>query len=758
MSVQDLTLLLHLILAGLYLPVLFTLFQRHEEHETATMFLGGFVLIAGLLDVAEGMWRGGRFFVASQQIANDFQVYGALVLAFLLTLTIVAFVRRDLRPWLGFGLFWGVGFVLILLNVFRLGNVLWTNGQYSLTLERLAPSWAMLGWLLCMVGSVVSVRSAYARSRQPLLRNRLNYWTPVFLMLALNDVLVLSGIPLPGNPIRLAAIALATFIVVTHDPPDLVEVSRRVVTYIITTLVIVGFYVAGFTASQTVFKALPNYNPLLVGAGIALLLSFIFTPLLSVVRRWVNRWLNIQEFHPSRTLHAYSEQISNILDMQRLANVAVGLIIEAMDISRGFLFLVDSELTPDAQKVYRVRAVRNQGERQVKVLTLANDHPVVKQLVLDQRPLLQYDLDLLPAFRAVSSPEREWFNHLEAEVYLPIFSKREWIGLLALGAKISGNRYTENDLVTLSALANQTAVALENARLVENLVQLNTELRQAYRALDKANRDLERLDQTKSDFISIASHELRTPLTTIIGYTEMLLEDRTLPPAIHTMLRNISKGTHRLHEIMDSMFDIAQIDSRTLQLHVTPVDTAGLIKEVSSALERSFKERKQSLTIDIPALPLAKADPNLLKKLFQHLLTNAIKFTPNDGKISVAARALPTRSAELPHGGLEIIVSDTGIGVDPASQDIIFSKFYQPGDLSKHSTSKTRFQGSGAGLGLALSKGIVEAHGGRIWVESKGYDEVNCPGSKFHVVLPLSNSTRDEEAKLGTEVKVFLAA
>ena len=317
--------------------------------------------------------------------------------------------------------------------------------------------------------------------------------------------------------------------------------------------------------------------------------------------------------------------------------------------------------------------------------------------------------------------------------------------MLALGAKISGNRYSEDDLVTLSALAGQTAVALENARLVENLVQLNTELRQAYRALDKANRDLERLDQTKSDFISIASHELRTPLTTIIGYTEMLIEDGALPPSVHTMLKSISKGTHRLHEIMDSMFDIAQIDTRTLQVHLTPVDTAGLVKEVSDGLEKSFQERKQTLTINMPALPLAKADPNLLKKLFQHLLTNAIKFTPNNGQITVAARILPTRSAELPYGGVEVVVSDTGVGVDPASQEIIFSKFYQPGELSKHSTSKTRFKGGGAGLGLALSKGIVEAHGGRIWVESKGYDEVNFPGSRFHVVLPVSNSSGDKQ-------------
>ncbi|HLO15993.1 MAG TPA: histidine kinase dimerization/phospho-acceptor domain-containing protein, partial [Anaerolineales bacterium] len=667
MVAQDLILILHLILAALYLPLLLNVIRKHGGHETAAMFFSGYLLIAAFLDVAEGLWRGGRLYIASQQVANDFQTYGALALAFLLTLTVVSFLRRDLRLWLGLGAFWVLGFVLILLNVFRFGEVIWTNGNFSFTFERLLPSWAMLGWLVFMLGSVFNVRSAFAHSRQPLLRNRLNYWTPVFLLMALNDVFILGGIPLPGNPIRLTAAALGTFIIVTHDPPDLVEVARRVVTYVITTIVIVLFYVAGFTASQTVFKALPNYSPLLVGAVIALLLSFIFTPLLSLVRRWVNLWLNIREFHPSRTLHAYSEQISNILDMQRLANVAVGLIIEAMDISRGFLFLVDTELNNEAQKTYHLRAVRNQGERQIKIITLTSDHPIVKQFTQDARPLLQYDLDLLPAFRSVSSAEREWFNHLEAEVYLPIFSKREWIGLLALGAKISGNRYSEEDLVTLAALANQTAVALENARLVENLVQLNTELRQAYRALDKANRDLERLDQTKSDFISIASHELRTPLTTIIGYTEMLIEDETLPDTAHTMLKSISKGTRRLHEIMDSMFDIAQIDTRTLQLHLTPVDTASLIKEVSDGLEKSFKERQQTLTINIPPLPLAKADPNLLKKLFQHLLTNAIKFTPNNGQINIAARALPTRSAELPYGGVEIIVSDTGVGVDPAS-------------------------------------------------------------------------------------------
>ena len=754
MPAQTLILILYLILAVLYLPLIVTLYRRPAGQENAAILLGVYIALASLITVAEGLWQAGQLHIASGRIENDFQIYAAFALSFLLLLCVLSFIRRSPTVWLGIALVWVIGFLAIIPNVLGLGETIWQRGALVLTRERLAPTWAMLGWLVFILAGFFSVRAAHDSSRQPLLRNRLNYWAPVFLLVSLNDALIMAGFPVPGNPIRLMATALATFIIVTHDPADLREVARSVATYFITTLVIVIFYVAGFTASQTAFNALPSYNPLLVGAGIAMLLALIFTPLLSVVQKGVNRWLKVQEYHPSKTLHAYSEQISNILDMQRLANVAVGLIIEAMDITRGFLFLVDSETHGEGEKSYRLRAVRNEGERQIRLLSLPSDHPVVRQLTMEMRPLLQYDLDLLPAFRSVSSAERDWFNSLEAEVYLAIFSKREWIGMLALGAKINGNRYTAEDLVTLSALANQTAVALENARLVENLVQLNTELRQAYRDLDKANRDLERLDQTKSDFISIASHELRTPLTTIIGYSEMLNEDQTLPSHVHQMLKSISKGTKRLHEIMDSMFDIAQIDTRTMQLHLIPVDTAGLVKEVIDTLQNTFQDRGQVLSVNIPPLPLAKVDPNLLKKLFQHLLSNAIKFTPNNGKIMVAARVLPAHNSELPNGGLEYVVSDTGVGVDPASREIIFSKFYQPGELSKHSTSKTRFMGSGAGLGLALSKGIVEAHGGRIWVESTGYDEVNFPGSQFHVVLPLDASNKNGGTEIGKELKL----
>ena len=115
------------------------------------------------------------------------------------------------------------------------------------------------------------------------------------------------------------------------------------------------------------------------------------------------------------------------------------------------------------------------------------------------------------------------------------------------------------------------------------------------------------------------------------------------------------------------------------------------------------------------------------------MLSNAIKSTPDGGRIEIIGHAYTESSGQF----VEVIVKDNGIGIDPADQHKIFDKFYRTGDLMKHSTGKTKFKGAGTGLGLSLVKGIVDAHGGRIWAESLGHDEQTCPGSNFHVLLPL---------------------
>jgi signal transduction histidine kinase len=130
-------------------------------------------------------------------------------------------------------------------------------------------------------------------------------------------------------------------------------------------------------------------------------------------------------------------------------------------------------------------------------------------------------------------------------------------------------------------------------------------------------------------------------------------------------------------------------------------------------------------------------DAERLYQAFRNLVSNAIKFTPDGGIISIDGRKLP--------GFIEITVSDTGIGVSPDDQVHIFEKFRNLGNPQLHSSSKTKFKGGGPGLGLSIAKGIVEAHGGAIWVESEGYDEVKYPGSTFHVILPMRTEPPDEK-------------
>jgi signal transduction histidine kinase len=220
----------------------------------------------------------------------------------------------------------------------------------------------------------------------------------------------------------------------------------------------------------------------------------------------------------------------------------------------------------------------------------------------------------------------------------------------------------------------------------------------------------------------------------------MLLDE----PEIHDneyyrqLLTKIHNGTLRLHEIIDDMLQMAKIDARALDLETQPVSLDELVHTVCDNLAKAAQDRKQTVEIqDLTALPPISADLTALEKVFHHLIINAIKYTPDGGKISIAGQALEPNLTDLPHGGVEVVISDTGIGIDARFHELIFVKFYQTGELALHSSGKTKFKGGGPGLGLAIARGIVEAHHGKIWVESPGYDEKGCPGSQFHVVLPL---------------------
>ena len=219
----------------------------------------------------------------------------------------------------------------------------------------------------------------------------------------------------------------------------------------------------------------------------------------------------------------------------------------------------------------------------------------------------------------------------------------------------------------------------------------------------------------------------------------MLLEEPEIlaNPSWKRQVEGITNGAFRMQAIVDSMLDVARLDTRTLQLQYQPTDMAKLIESAIRETDDALQKRNLTLQVqDMQDLPEIEVDPAELRKVFNELLSNAIKFTPDGGKITITGQLLlPQRSDEDLY--IEVVVSDTGIGIAPEVQDLIFSKFYRAGDVWLHSSGRTKFKGGGPGLGLALAQGIVQAHGGHIWVESPGYDEVKLPGSKFHVVLPV---------------------
>jgi signal transduction histidine kinase len=159
-----------------------------------------------------------------------------------------------------------------------------------------------------------------------------------------------------------------------------------------------------------------------------------------------------------------------------------------------------------------------------------------------------------------------------------------------------------------------------------------------------------------------------------------------------------------------------------------------VVKRAVNEWEAALQERGHTIVLeDLESIPAMEGDETRLHQAFSQLINNAIKYTPDGGRIEVSGRVYAESSGPF----VEVIVKDNGIGVDPEDQHKIFDKFYRTGDLMKHSTGKTKFKGAGPGLGLSLVKGIVDAHSGRVWVESPGHDEQTCPGSSFHVLLPL---------------------
>jgi signal transduction histidine kinase len=271
------------------------------------------------------------------------------------------------------------------------------------------------------------------------------------------------------------------------------------------------------------------------------------------------------------------------------------------------------------------------------------------------------------------------------------------------------------------------AVAIDNARAYQQLEQLTATLEQRVQErtqeLQTANEKLRELDRLKSSFVSMVSHELRTPMTSIKGYVDNLLDGVAGPlsekPAYY--LKRVQHNIERLTRMINDLLDLSRIEAGAVRLQLSSVSIPELLNDVVEGFQTIATEKSVSVkSRSMGELPPIQGDRDKLYQVLNNLIQNAIKFTPKGGKIMVEAQAGQ-------EGFVQVCVSDTGCGIAPEELGKVFERFYRGESVPM----ETR----GAGLGLAITKNLVELHHGRIWVESTAGE-----GSRFFVTLPISHA------------------
>jgi len=319
----------------------------------------------------------------------------------------------------------------------------------------------------------------------------------------------------------------------------------------------------------------------------------------------------------------------------------------------------------------------------------------------------------------------------------PLLIGDELLGVLAL---FSTNPLSKEDFTILGSFANRTAMAIQNARLHTEIMELNLGLERKVedrtQELEQANIKLRKADQLKSEFLANMSHELRTPLNAIIGFAEILRDGlcgKLNEEQMASVLDIHESGKHLLQMIND-ILDLSKVEAGKMELRLEEFLLSEAIDNVLSIVRDMFNRKRLNLQVSVQDnIPYINADQVKFKQIMYNLLSNAVKFTPENGSVTI--------NASFDKDKFLVSVEDTGIGIAPENHETIFDEFRQ-----LDSSRSRKYEGTG--LGLALTRRLVELHGGSIWVESEGLGK----GAKFFFTLPV----RKSGAELQQEIQEIL--
>jgi signal transduction histidine kinase len=708
--------------ALVYLGIVVLILRRRGWQDSIIRYLLAYSLASVVVELFVALVRLGLFLPAEQFFWLP--VYGAALLLWLFLALSDQFLNRQLHIWwLGLGGIWlGVLLVLWVSTGFP-DTVLTSDGVHNTLL-----------WLTAFTGLIYLLRVgfltliAFNQSRQPLYRNRIVYWALALLFILIGDALVLTEYLWLGTLLRLIGGIAAVYAVWSYHQANLLQMSLRLASYLIVVLFDAGLFAVGYYGLRQAFG--PE-NSITVGliVALAVVLAIFSGPIIN----WINHALTHRVFgegyDTSQVVRNYSLGITNIVDVRRLSQTSLELVAKAFDVQQGLFCLVDQEQA-DNRDDYWVRPVANLDKRERASGRLQASNPLIQHFVRDRQPVMQYDIEVLPEFKDMDEGESIWLSDLGVDVYIPICAPSRLLGLLALGSRHSGGQYSAEDLLLMTTLAEQTVVALENARLLADLEVANNNLQTAILQLERANNDLKEIDELKTSFIGVVSHEMRTPLANV-GFSMQIFERHgldNLKPGQLEEFQELKNSFHLATMMIENLVMLASFLNNQVGAQIESFDMRLILQNVMSPFLVKAQKKEIQMKMDIIGeVPPLLADRRLLSNAIYQLIHNAVKFTDSGGKIWVTCWATATTIC--------VDIKDTGRGIPADRLQEMWLEFTQMADPLKRGLE-------GLGLGLALVRHIIALHGGEVWAES-----TLGQGSVFGFQVPIAGPKQPASPK-----------
>lgn len=572
---------------------------------------------------------------------------------------------------------------------------------------QLGPGYPVLVLVVAVtyIWSIAQLARYYRRTGDRTFRNRIQYLVVGLVIQWLGGLT--NAIPGVGHyPIDVAAgvvnALLIAYAILRHRLLDITIVVRRGIGYSVLTVTIAAAYLLSVFVLQELLQLAVGPSTYVTAMVLAIIFGVLYQPLRHRLQAWTDRVFFRERYDARTMIEEVSQATASILSLDELGNLVLGRITESMSIDRAVLLLARED-----DGVFEPLAARGYSEN-VK-LRLVPGHSVVSWLRETEGVLRKEAVENLPVFRGLWAQERRDLDDLGFELLVPVKFKKELIGILGVGSKLSETSYLPDDETALRTLSNQVAVAIENARLVENLQKSLAELHQTQDQLLQAEK-LSAVGQ----LVAGVAHELNNPLTTIKGYSQLVSEEELLSQSTKEDLERINKAAERCRRIVQNLLTFARRQASEKGM----CDINQILEDTLALQEYRLGVENVELVRNLQeGLPLTMADRYQLQQVFLNIVTNAQQamLETNGGTLTVS-------SARVGHT-IRIDIKDTGPGMTEEVKSRVFDPFFS-----------TKAPGEGTGLGLSICYGIVQEHGGRIDVRSgKGEGE----GSTFIVELPI---------------------